>query len=169
MAPVHDEALNAAVFRDIMSTIPAPVTVVTAIDANGRPHGLTAIAFCSVSLEPPLCSICIDKNSRTLPIIRAANRFVVNLLDASQEQIARQFASKADDKFAGIDWSPGPATGQPVLSGAVAYTECTIWEMVDAGDHWILIGHVEGGDTRPGAQPLMYWRRTFQAWDGTTP
>jgi flavin reductase (DIM6/NTAB) family NADH-FMN oxidoreductase RutF len=114
--------------------------------------------------------VAIDKSSRTLPFLRAHRAFVVNFLKVGGEEVATRFASKADDKFAGIAWRPSPAAkGAPVLHEcSVAYAECTTIREVEAGDHWILIGSVEGGDVL-GGTPLLYYRRTYAGWPDEKP
>lgn len=160
----HNNEMDPAEFRTIMSSFPSGVLIVTALDADSQPRGLTAIAFCSISLTPPTSLVCIGKQSNTWPAIESSGKFVVNFLQDGQEEVAQRFASKAEDKFASVDWTPGHVTGHPVLAGVVAYTENTIEKVVDAGDHWIVISRVEAGAVRPNANPLVYCRRTFRGW-----
>ena len=101
-------------FVEIMASYPAGVAIVTTLDADGTPRGLTTTAVSSVSAEPPLLLVCVDLTSRTLPALRAGGRFVVNFLREGRSELARTFASKTEDKFEGVEWSP-TAAGLPVL------------------------------------------------------
>lgn len=152
-------------FRGIVGSFPTGVSVVTALDADGVPRGLTSNALCSVSADPPLLLVCVDKQSQTLPAMQASNGFVVNFLAAGREVISNRFASKDPDKFSGLKTQPSQiAGGAPILvDDVVAYAECVKHEVIEAGDHWIFVGRVEGGAV-PGGTPLMYYRRTYAAW-----
>ncbi|MBM4408273.1 MAG: flavin reductase family protein [Chloroflexi bacterium] len=154
-------------FFDIMGTAPAAVTVVTTIDAAGRPRGLTVGAVCSVSAEPPLLLICVDQASRTLLALRERGAFTVNFLDGDGAEVARRFASPVADRFAGIPWRPGQ-NGLPILDqDGLAHAECRIVQELASGDHVILIALVEAGSPpAPGTRPLMYFRHQYGAWSG---
>src|SRR5215470_1017226 len=91
-------------FLEIMASFPSGVAVVTTLDASGAPRGLTSTAVSSVSAEPPLLLVCVDLESRTLPALRAGGRFVVNFLREGRSELARVFASKAEDKFERVEW-----------------------------------------------------------------
>ncbi len=148
-----------------MSAFPTGVAVVTTLDEQGRPRGLTAQSVASVSAEPPLLLVCIDRVSRTLPALRASGRFVVNFLRADRNALCAVFASKAADKFAGVAWRRA-ANGMPVLhEDSLAHAECTTERELEAGDHIVVVGLVVGGEppTEHGV-PLVYYRRTFAAW-----
>ena len=135
-------------FVEIMASYPAGVAVVTTLDTDGTPRGLTTTAVSSVSAEPPLLLVCVDLTSRTLPALRAGGRFVVNFLREGRSELARLFASKAEDKFAGVEWRPS-ATGMPVLEAdALAWAECVTVHEIEPGDHVVLLGQVEVGDER---------------------
>jgi flavin reductase (DIM6/NTAB) family NADH-FMN oxidoreductase RutF len=150
-------------FRDVMSSFPSGVVVLTAFGEDGLPRGLTVSAFCAVSLEPPLALACIDKTSNTLPAVQRTGGFTANILAAGREQLARRMASKASDKFDAIKWRrPAGDGGGPILEDdAVAYAVCTLKETIEAGDHWILIGHVLDGAHREGIAPLIFSRRGY--------
>jgi len=157
-------------YRALAGSFPTGVTIVTTLDASGAPRGLTTQSFVGLSTEPPLMIVAIDKSSRTLAIVREHRSFVVNFLKFGAEEVATRFASKSDDKFAGIKWKPSvAANGAPILHECVvAYAECEIVREVEAGDHWILIAGVEGGDVL-GGTPLLYYRRTYAAWPEEKP
>jgi len=114
--------------------------------------------------------VSIDKTARTLAALKHAKAFVINFLKVGAEDAATKFASKADDKFAGLAWRPSAvAGGAPILhQHSVAYAECTVVQEVDAGDHWIFIGSVEGGEVL-GGTPLMYYHRTYAGWPEEKP
>ncbi len=150
-----------------MGAFPTGVGIVTALDADNQPRGLTTNALCSVSAEPPLMLVCVDKNSNTLPALRHSGGFVVNYLSAGRGDLANRFASKEPDKFAGVSWRPA-AKGMPWLhADTIAHCECTVQQEIDAGDHFIFLALVEGGQPpAPGTKPLMYFRRSYGTWDG---
>jgi flavin reductase (DIM6/NTAB) family NADH-FMN oxidoreductase RutF len=147
-------------FRDTVGAFPTGVTIVTASGADG-PAGLTTNAFSSVSLEPPLVLVCFDNASRTLPVVRKARRFAVNVLRAGQEDLAAVFASKIvqTDKFAAV--THAEAHGVPVLDDALAWMVCDVRELVPAGDHTIGIGAVCALERFEG-EPLLFWQSEYR-------
>jgi flavin reductase (DIM6/NTAB) family NADH-FMN oxidoreductase RutF len=151
-------------YREILSHFPAGVTVVTAFDEDGEPRGLTLIAFCGVSLEPPLVLVCVDRGSNTLPAIRHRGGFTVNFISDRSDHVARLMATKSADKFARIPWQPpGHPEGGPVLhEDAMAHLVCRTRQEVEAGDHLVFIGEVLGGEVAEGRRPLVFHRRTFR-------
>lgn len=158
-------SISADTFRSIVGSFPTGVTVVTAMGQDGHAKGLTSNAFASVSAEPPLVLICIDRSSRSLPTLLEAKSFVVHFLDESAADLSAVFASRSEDKFAGLDWTPSRfAGGAPVLrEGVVAHAECRTQDEVEAGDHVILVGRIEAGARHEGS-PLMYYQRQYGAW-----
>lgn len=149
-----------------MSAFASGVAIVTAMDGD-VPRGLTTRSFVAVAAEPPLLLISIDKTSRTLPAIRRSGAYVVNFLAADRQALSDLFASKAEDKFAGVPWQPSAlAAGAPVLTeGVVAYAECRVSGEFGAGDHWLVLGTMEGGRFI-GGRPLLYYRRSYGGWPG---
>lgn len=149
-------------FVAIMSAFPTGVAIVTTLDAHGAPRGLTTNAVCSVSADPPMLLICVDKTSRTLAALQHARRFVVNFLSDGGAEVSALFASKADDKFAQVEWEPGLG-GVPLLTAdALAIAECRTEEEIEAGDHLILLGVVEAGrPPDPDRAPILYYRRSY--------
>lgn len=155
--------IDLAVFREVLSTFPAGVVIVTAVGDDGEPYGLTINAFCSVSADPMLILVCIDKGSKTLPAVRASGKFTVNILAAGREDVASRFAAKRPDKFEGVRWEPpGLEGGGPILrADAASYLVCKVDREIDAGDHQIFIGEaVEAGIHEPHP-PLLYHKRSF--------
>ena len=152
-------------FVEIMASYPAGVAIVTTLEADGTPRGLTTTAVSSVSAEPPLLLVCVDLTSRTLPALREGGRFVVNFLREGRSELARLFASKADDKFEQVEWRPS-SQGIPVLEAdALAWAECVTVHELEPGDHVVLLGQVEeGAGATDDAAPLMYYRRSWGVW-----
>jgi flavin reductase (DIM6/NTAB) family NADH-FMN oxidoreductase RutF len=152
------------VFREVLAAFPAGVVVVTALGPDGEPAGLTVSAFCSVSADPPLVLVCVDKGSNTLPAIQASGAYTVNNLAHDRSELALLFASKREDKFAGVSWAAAAALphGGPILHRDIAaHAVCTVVESVEAGDHWVFIGEVVEAGFDEAAAPLVYHRRTF--------
>jgi flavin reductase (DIM6/NTAB) family NADH-FMN oxidoreductase RutF len=141
-----------------MGSLASGIVVVTALGQDERPCGLTCSAVCSVSAEPPLLLSCVKTPSRTLDAIRERGRFAVNFLDSQARDVSALFAGRFQDKFENVPWSPGRATGMPVLLQTVAHAECTVHRMFDAGDHVIVLGCLIGGGADRGRFPLGYWR-----------
>lgn len=152
-------------FRHIAGALPTGVTVVTTMDANGRPIGMTSGAVCGLSCEPPLLLTCIAKSSRTLGAIIRRQAFCVNVLAAHATAVSERFAGSAPDKFDGIAWRRS-ARGLPRLDDdSVAVAECELYETVSAGDHVIVMGLIVAGERCEDlARPLMYFRRAYAGW-----
>src|SRR5262249_54326152 len=134
------------------------VTVVTTASGNEL-YGMTVSSFASLSLNPPLVLICIDKSVPTHDAIREAGCFVVNILEKRQEHLSRRFATTATDKFKGVAWHSGNL-GLPVLADTLAAIECRLHNVLDGGDHTIFVGEVVDAEVREGA-PLLYYRRGY--------
>jgi flavin reductase (DIM6/NTAB) family NADH-FMN oxidoreductase RutF len=142
--------------RSAFGSFMTGVTIVTTMAPDGSPRGFTANSFTSVSLEPPLLLICIGKQAASLDVFRQAGGFAVNILSEAQKDISALFASKRADKFEAASWRPGPF-GSPLIEGAAAWFDCARYQMIDAGDHVILMGHVEAF-SYSDANPLGYAR-----------
>jgi len=143
-------------YRATLGHFCSGVTIVTAVGPDG-PAGMTCQSFCAVSLDPPLILVCPGKSSSSWPRIEATGVFAVNVLAEDQEELCRSFAAKGGDKFAGVGWSPGPFSGAPVLAGALAWVECRLEQLHDAGDHVIAVGRVLDLQSREG-RPLLFFR-----------
>lgn len=150
-------------FRDVMSSFPSGVVVLTAFGDDGRPRGLTVSAFCGVSLEPPMALACIDKTSNTLPAVQHTGGFTANILAAGREELARRMATKLTDKFDGIAWrNPESKLGGPILEhDTAAFAVCALRDTIEAGDHWVLIGLVTEGEHHEGVTPMVFSRRVY--------
>jgi len=130
------------------------VTVVTTCAEDGRRVGVTANSFTSLSLDPPLVLWCLSKEAPSLPAFETASHFAINVLGATQHYLSRQFATPAEDKFAGVDFQEGPG-GVPILGGVLAHFVCRNVRHVEAGDHVIVIGEVERFEAFDG-EPLVF-------------
>jgi len=151
-------------FRRVLGHFASGVTIVTTLDADGRPAGLTASAVASVSLNPPLVLVCVAHSSQSYPHFHTHGRFAINILASSHEQVARRFASQsgAAEKFEGTGYRAG-ILGLPILKDTLAELECTLVHTYPAGDHTIFVGQVEAADSRgdAGFEPLLYYRGRF--------
>jgi flavin reductase (DIM6/NTAB) family NADH-FMN oxidoreductase RutF len=160
-APGTRPALELPLFRAVMGSLAGGVTVVTTLGAREAPFGLTCSAVCSVSLEPPLLLVSLNNHSDTLAGIRGHGSFALNLLAAQDQPIAQLFASDSARKFQHVAWSPGEATGCPLLMDTVARAECDVQQTIPAGDHTLLIARPLTAATTPDLRPLTYWRGSY--------
>jgi flavin reductase (DIM6/NTAB) family NADH-FMN oxidoreductase RutF len=161
----HVSSFDEAKFRQVLGYYPTGVVVVTAMDDERKPAGLAIGSFTSVSIDPPLIAFFPNKKSSSWPKIEAAGTFCVNILGEDQEDVSRVFASKGTDKFASIGWTPG-RTSAPVLNGVIAWIECTIERVDDAGDHLSVLGRVVDlnvGQARGG--PLIFFRGGYGRYE----
>lgn len=138
------------------------VTIVTAVDAEGRPRGMTANSFTSVSLEPPLILVCVATQAPIWSVLATAPGFSVNVLSEHQREVSQQFATPLADKFAGIDWRPAPTVGGPVLAGVAAHLCCRRDRQLEVGDHMLLIGEVFDFARAP-SRPLIFHQGAYRA------
>ena len=151
--------LDAKELRTMMGHFATGVTVVTTKDSNGQIFGITANAFTSVSLDPPLVLVCIDKTAQCYPCFEESGIFAVNILNQQQQEISRRFATKGIDKFEGLSWRSG-SSGAPLIDGAVGYVECRIVERFEGGDHTIYLAEVICGTVTSG-EPLLFFRGKY--------
>jgi len=154
--------VDAGEFRATLGHFASGVVVVTAIH-DGRPTGFTCQSFFSLSLDPPLVAVAPGKSSTSWPKVAEAGSFCANVLAADQESLARTFANSGADKFAGVGWSPAPS-GPPRLHGALAWVDCDIETVHDAGDHQLAVARVVGLETGHG-QPLLFYRGGFGGFE----
>lgn len=160
------EPVDAEDYRAFMRTFPTGVSVVTSVGADGRPRGMTCSSLCSVSLDPPILSVCLTGTSRTLGALRAHGSFGVNLLGARGAAVARLFAGSGPSPFERVPWLPAGDFRLPRLGGdTVAFAACRVAETKDVGDHVVVFGEVVGAHSGPGA-PLLYGLREFVGWPG---
>lgn len=157
--------ISADEFRRTLGHFASGVTVITTCDRDGRPTGLTASAFTSVSLEPPLILVCVDNKAQSYPALLGGKMFAVNILRLEQEAVSRRFATtKIENKFEGVPFTLSQF-GLPLLDNALAQLECATVSVHLEGDHTILVGRVEGTSTGGGA-PLVYFRGRYDRLSG---
>ncbi|HEX3605521.1 MAG TPA: flavin reductase family protein [Candidatus Dormibacteraeota bacterium] len=155
-AAAGSRALDHLHFRRVMGHVPTGVAVVTALH-DGEPAGLTVGSFTSVSLDPPLISVTVDRTARSWPSIQAAGAFCVNLLAHDQVELCRRFSSRETDKFTAVAWTPAES-GSPVLQGVVAWVDCDIDIVLETGDHHLVVGRVRDLDVVRHVSPLLFHR-----------
>ncbi|MEN8239528.1 MAG: flavin reductase family protein [Actinomycetota bacterium] len=151
-------------FKDMMSAVASTVTIVTARGEDG-PIGMTVSAFTSVSVDPPLVLVCVDKVVGSLAGFLAADGFTVNFLPEIADAEATVFATKGADRFGAVAWSePSVREAGPVLDIAYGNFQCVKVEEIEMGDHWVIFGRVEaGGRTNFDVSPLLYVSRDYAA------
>jgi flavin reductase (DIM6/NTAB) family NADH-FMN oxidoreductase RutF len=153
--------------RQVLSRYPTGVTIVGTRHVPDGVCGLTVNAFTSVSLEPPMVLVCVDRSSNTHGCIEAAGEFSVNVLSAGQAALAVRFAQKRDDKFDGVPYRTGER-GLPLIESASAWVEARVEAEFDGGDHTIFLAHVlravQGDDP-----PLVFHRGSYAVLDGSVP
>jgi len=149
-------------FRSVLGTFLTGVTVVTAFDGDGRPRGLTANSFTSVSLDPPLILVCVSKTAGSCAILAAADRFCVNILGDGQTPVAAAFSSSSAKKFEAVEIQR-IGDGPPVIRGCLGVLDCARHQLFDAGDHVIVVGRVVGFASSSGS-PLGYYRGRYVAF-----
>jgi flavin reductase (DIM6/NTAB) family NADH-FMN oxidoreductase RutF len=148
--------VDPVLFRGVLGRFATSVTVLSARDAAGADHGMTASAFCSVSLEPPLVLTCVDKTASIYPTLFATDYIGISILGDHQENSSRRFADKNADRFDSLEVQRG-AHGVALLRGAHAHIEARIVARHDAGDHTIFVAEVERAEALAG-RPLLYYR-----------
>jgi len=152
-------SLDPTTFRAALGRFASGVTVLTVRSTEGTDLGMTATAFSSVSLTPPLILVCVDRDASAAPALREGVAFAVHILDESQADLSRRFASSDEDRFAGIASSRGD-DGVPRLEGVLARLDCRVHAIHDGGDHIIVVGAVSGATTADAA-PLLYFRGAY--------
>jgi flavin reductase (DIM6/NTAB) family NADH-FMN oxidoreductase RutF len=157
--------IEAQELRRVMGHFATGVTVITTKDKDGGPNGLTANAFMSLSLNPPLILISVDKNATCYGCFEPQNGFTVNFLSEGQEDISRRFATKGIDKFAGLNWKEG-GNGAAILDGVLGHVECKITQCYDGGDHTIVLGEILNVSAN-GERPLLFFKGKYQRLPGT--
>lgn len=156
--------LDPVSFRRACSRFATGITIATVSDANGVPHGFTANSFTSVSVEPPMILLCIDRRAQVLPKFQSNPHFAINILSEDQKELSMRFAARRDDRFQGVSWRPAENDGYPLLDGALAHFLCRTTNTLDAGDHVIFLGEVlavQHGDGRP----LLYYASAYRTLD----
>lgn len=158
-AAAQDAPIDPIALRRAFGTFVTGVTVITTLEADGTPRGMTANSFTSVSLDPPLLLVCVAKSASSYAVFKAADCFAVNILHEGQADVSATFASKAQNKFQSVNHDRAH-TGAPVLTDSLTWFDCSLHSAMDAGDHAILIGQVRAFGTSPAA-PLGFCRGRY--------
>jgi 4-nitrophenol 2-monooxygenase / 4-nitrocatechol 4-monooxygenase, reductase component len=146
--------------RRVMGHYATGVTVITTFSKEGKLHGLTANAVSSLSLDPPLLLICVDKKAESYSSFEESGVFTINILADDQEDLSRRFAVSGGEKFEGVAYRRG-ANGAPILNGALGHLECKLYATYEGGDHTIYLGLIEEAQTRE-AKPLLFFRGGYR-------
>jgi flavin reductase (DIM6/NTAB) family NADH-FMN oxidoreductase RutF len=160
--PVDLAPVDAVLYRRTCAQFTTGITVVTVLDRQGHPHGITMNSFSSVSLDPPLVLVSIDLRNAILGHFLSAPLFAINILAEHQERLSRAFSSPAENRFLGVDWHPA-ASGMPLLDDALAHLECSMVRTFETGDHVVLIGQVQRAAFREGEKPLIYFNSSYRS------
>ena len=148
---------DSAEFRRVLGHLPTGVTIIAALDGT-EPVGLAVGTFFSVSLEPPMVGFCAAKASTSFPRVQAAGRFCASVLAHDQEAVSRVFASTGADKFRGLGWRRSADSSSPMINDALAWIDCSIASVTDAGDHVIVLGDVLHLEVARSTRPLVFFR-----------
>jgi flavin reductase (DIM6/NTAB) family NADH-FMN oxidoreductase RutF len=155
--------LDVSELRRALGSFATGVAVATTLDSKGIPKGFTANSFTSVSLDPPLVLVCVDKAASCYPAFAGTSHFGINILSQGQQHVSRAFASKLADKFEGMPWVSG-VTGSPIFPESTAWLDCKLHQRVEAGDHLIVIGEVLSFGHAPVQPALGYHRGGYIAF-----
>lgn len=161
--PAEHVPIDPMDFRRVLGHFPTGVTVVAAAP-DGRASGMTVGSFFSISLDPPLVGLCVGKGSSSWPEIEPAGCFAVSVLGSDQSELSNRFARSGEDRFDGVTWRAG-LTGSPVLDDALAHIDCVTEQVVEAGDHWIVIGRVVELDVHRDGSPLLFFQGRYGSFD----
>jgi flavin reductase (DIM6/NTAB) family NADH-FMN oxidoreductase RutF len=166
-----DDAADPLLFRGVLGQFPTGVTVVTANTPDG-PVGLSVGSFTSVSLDPPLVGFLPAQTSASWPLIRDSGTFCVNVLREDQQDIAQAFSTTGADRFGDRSWTAAPHSGAPILGGVLAWIDCDVAGVSEAGDHHFVLGRVRALGAATDGNPLVYFRgayRSLASGGGRTP
>lgn len=153
-------SINNTIFRNVLGRFATGITVVTGVNENGVPVGLTVNAFTSLSLDPPLVLFCLDSGTASAEAFTKGRSFALNMLNEDQRNLSVAFSTRKEDRFEGVDYELWD-NGVPVLDGCLANLECTIDAVHEGGDHLIVVGQVERLRQSEGGKPLLYFNGTY--------
>jgi 3-hydroxy-9,10-secoandrosta-1,3,5(10)-triene-9,17-dione monooxygenase reductase component len=154
------EPIDADHFRNVLGRFASGITVVASVDDDGRPVGLACQSFASLSLDPPLVLVCIGRTSSSWPKVEAAGRFGISILADDQKDVCAALGRRGGDKFAGVEWSLS-RNDAVHIDGALAHIDCAVQNVVEAGDHYVVIARVLELTAREDGTPLLYFRSDF--------
>ena len=152
-------AIDPRELRNVFGAFATGVTIITTKDTNGKPFGLTANSYTSLSLDPPLVLVCVDKKVDCYACFEQSKVFVVNILAEGQDQLSTRFATKGIEKFEGVATREG-SVGVPLLDGAIGYIECKLVNGFEGGDHTIYVGEVQSASVT-GDRPLLFFKGKY--------
>lgn len=152
--------IDSADFRRTLGNYPTGVCAITALTKDGVKAAMVVGTFTSVSLDPPLVGFFPDKKSSTWPLIEQAGRFCVNILASHHRDLCRQLATSGGDKYEGVSYRHSD-NGSPILQYAMAWIDCTIEQIVEAGDHYLVLGRVHAMDVVSDEDPMLFFRGKY--------
>ena len=161
--PTRTQLADHFLLRGVLARFASGVTVTTTRTADGQPIGITASSFTSLSLDPPLVLVCVDRSTHSFVHLSDCESFGISILAAHQSDVARRYATAGALKFTDEDHFRGAASGVPLIREAISHLECTRHQSIPGGDHVILLGRVIHSATRPG-EPLVSFDRGFGAF-----
>ncbi|MDR3440818.1 flavin reductase family protein [Telmatospirillum sp.] len=153
-------SFDSRAFRNALGCFPTGVTVVTTLDGNGAPLGVTVSSFTSVSLSPPLVLFCLDDKNSWIEEFERNGHFAINVLSEDQQDLSVRFSGRMADKWAGVAFERW-TSGVPILPSCQANFECSVTATHDGGDHRIFVGTVERMRHLPAGRPLVYSRGNY--------
>ena len=153
-------AIDPRELRNVFGVFATGVTIITTNDVNGKPFGLTANSYTSLSLDPPLVLVCVDKKVDCYACFEQSKVFAVNFLAEDQEQLSTRFATKGIEKFEGVPIRQG-SVGVPLLEGAIGFIECKLVNGYEGGDHTIYVGEVQAASAS-GERPLLFFKGKYK-------
>lgn len=168
MNPSLDKSADPIVFRRVLGHYPTGVCLITATGDDGRPIGLVVGSFTSASLDPPLVAFFPERRSSSWQKIAAARRFCVNVLAEHQEHVCRRFTAPVEDRFDGAAYRLSES-GLPILDDVVAWIECDLHSVQDAGDHFVALGHVRSLDVEHPRAPLLFFKGGYGQFAASEP
>ncbi len=158
-APSEAPVFDLARFKEAMGMFATGVTIVSGME-SGEPVGFTCQSFVSLSIDPPYVAVAPARTSTSWPRIARSGSFCVNVMAEDQEELCRGFAVSGGPKFDGVDWHPAPGTGSPVIAGSLAWVDCRVELVHDAGDHELILGRVIDLGVGDGS-PLLFFHSHF--------
>lgn len=157
---VTQPSIDSALFRQVLGSYPTGVSIITAMGPDDQPVGMVVGTFTSVSLDPPLVGFLPDKKSTSWPQIEGAGRFCVNVLASDQQEVCRQVSAKGPEKFVGVEYVRSQHN-LPIIAGSIACIECSLHSVVEAGDHWIVLGNVLALEVTRDDDPMLFHRGRY--------
>jgi flavin reductase (DIM6/NTAB) family NADH-FMN oxidoreductase RutF len=152
--------IDGTTFRQVLGNYPTGVCVITAVAADGTHVAMVVGSFTSVSLDPPLVGFFPDKRSTSWPKIEEAGKFCVNVLGAAHQSLCRQLAASNPDKFAGVEFRLS-GNGSPILDSAIAWIDCSLQQVVETGDHYLVLGSVAEMAVVREEDPMLFFRGKY--------